>query len=135
MGYPPDTKTLPQLLAWLQDLDKGWLAVLRTQAWDTEGHEGIDVVISSDEDVASLKSTPVSQTERTRLRSLLIGGTSNMEEWLTGLDTGGEDYEVSLERLGLQQGFDDLFASTLSEMGFLHGSVALEGPEGMEGTC
>lgn len=135
VGYLPDTKTLPQLLAWLQDLDEGWLAILRAQTWHTEAHEGVDIVLPDDVAVASLKSTPVSQTERTRLRSLLIAGTSNMEEWFTGLDTGEEEFEVTLERLGLQQGFDDLFSGTLSEMGFLHGSMELEGPEGMEGTC
>lgn len=135
MGYPPDAKELAQLLAWLQDLDQGWLTVLRAQVWDTDAKKGVDVVLPDDMDVGSLKSTAVSQTERARLRSLLIGGTSNMEEWLTGLDTGGEDYELFLEQLGLLQGFDVLFSGTLSEMGYLHGSVPLEGPEGMEGTC
>ena len=31
VGYKPDVRTLPQLLDWLNDLDKGWLAVLRSQ--------------------------------------------------------------------------------------------------------
>ena len=43
------------------------------------------------------------------------------------------DYTVVLERMGLQQGFDDLFAGTLTEMGSFAGAVSV--PEGMEGTC
>lgn len=134
VGYPPDLQTLPQLLAWLDDLDHAWLAVLRFQAWDTEEKTGVDIVIESPEEgIPPLTSSPMSQTERTRLRSLLVAGTSNMEEWLVGLESGGQDYETLLESMGLQQRFDDLFSGSLAEMGSLDGSMNL--PEGMEGTC
>jgi len=53
-----------------------------------------------------------------------------MEEWLEGLSTEG--YGDALERLGLQQGFDDLFSRTLSEMGGL--GEAANNPNGMVGT-
>ena len=49
------------------------------------------------------------------------------------LDTGGQDYDVVLQTLGLQQGFDDLFSGTLAEMGSF--SADMNMPEGMEGTC
>ncbi|KAI0781521.1 hypothetical protein BD413DRAFT_31924 [Trametes elegans] len=129
-GYTPDTETLPLLLAWLNDLDKAWLAVLRAQGWDPEECRGIDV-----ERPPESRSTPVSQTERTRLRSLLIAGSDSLEEWLEGLDTAGEgSFEVTLQRLGLEQSFNELFAETLAEMGSL-GSAQVNDPRGMVGTC
>ena len=135
-GYKPDVQTLPQLLDWFNDLDHAWLAVLRFQAWDTDAREGKDVVIdSSEEDNPSFTSSPISQTERTRLRSLLVTGTASMEEWLVALEPNQpeEDYTSVLEKFGLQQGFDDLFTGILAEMGSLDGSM--NRPEGMEGTC
>ncbi|KAH7905477.1 hypothetical protein BJ138DRAFT_1164679 [Hygrophoropsis aurantiaca] len=141
-GYPPDIKDLPHLLDFLDDLDQAWLAVLRSQIWDAESGEGVDLVIPIDvidsQNSAKNKgtvitSTPVNQTERTRLRSLLITGTASLEEWLTGLDTGGEDYQLALERAGIQQSFDDLFSLTLAEMGSFEGMMNI--PAGMEGTC
>lgn len=147
-GYKPEAEVLPPLLEWLEDLDKAWLAVLRSQLWDTEVKEGVDLIITQDEAGAqgldsfprNIRSTPMSQTERARLRSLLIGGTARMEEWLVDLvpvevaaTLNRGDLEDTLERLGLQQGFDDLFSGTLAEMGSLGGSV--NNPQGMEGTC
>ncbi|CAL1703304.1 unnamed protein product [Somion occarium] len=133
-GYKPDVQILSQLLDWLNDLDRGWLAVLRSQTWDPEEGTGRDIIVDTSEDGQStVRSTPMSQTERTRLRSLLISGTAKLEEWLEKLDTSGETYDILLERLGLQQGFDDLFSNTLAEMGALGGSINV--PEGMDGTC
>ncbi|KZT18828.1 hypothetical protein NEOLEDRAFT_1079271 [Neolentinus lepideus HHB14362 ss-1] len=123
-GYKPDPETLSQLLAWMNDLDLGWLAVLRGHVWDPSAHAAVEVI-------SDTAPSPMSQTERTRLRSLLVTGTERMEEWLEELDTEGEDYNTALERLGLQQGFDDLFVSSLSEMGGFSGTD----PEGMTGTC
>lgn len=133
---------LPQLLDWLNDLDRGWLAILRSQAWDTDTRQGVDVPREHDglrppdgDTTGTLIGSPLSQTERTRLRSLLIGGTAQLEEWLVDLDAAGRgaDYTAALETMGLQQGFDDLFSGTLSEMGSLNGVMNV--PEGMEGTC
>ncbi|EPQ50734.1 hypothetical protein GLOTRDRAFT_50251 [Gloeophyllum trabeum ATCC 11539] len=124
-GYKPDLESLPALLAWMNDLDAGWLTVLRGQAWDPASRRAVNV--------ASAESArpSMNQTERTRLRSLLITGTERMEEWLEDLNTEGEDYTTALERMGLQQGFEDLFLGTLNEMGGLKGND----PEGMTGTC
>ena len=133
-GYHPDVQTLRQLLDWLGDLDRGWLAVLRSQSWDTQSRVGVDLELPQDDlTTLAIRSTPVSQTERTRLRSLLISGTARMEEWMTELDTAGHGYEEVLQTVGLQQGFDDLFSETLMEMGSLTGASNM--PEGMEGTC
>lgn len=130
LGYTPDVETLPLLLEWLGDLDQAWLAVLRAQAWDTEECKGVDAVLPE-----GAHATPMSQTERTRLRSLLISGGDGLEEWLEGLDTRGEEsLEVTLERLGLEQAFNELFGGTLAEMGSLGGSEVND-PRGMVGTC
>ncbi|KAI0062154.1 hypothetical protein BV25DRAFT_1886008 [Artomyces pyxidatus] len=127
-GYPPDVETLPELLSWLDILDRGWLAVLRLQAWDPVQHEGIDLA-STD-----ARSSPPSQTERTRLRSLLVTGTTRMEDWLEPLGkAGANEYGEELERVHLQEGFDELFFRTLTEMGGF-GEVASD-PAGMIGTC
>lgn len=135
-GYRPDMQTLPQLLDWLNDLDRGWLAVLRSQAWSPASLTGVDIALDSGTaDGTSLphQSTPMSQTERTRLRSLLISGTTRMEEWLVELDTAGQDYEIALDTFGLRQGFDDLFTGTLTEMGSLSGTASVL--EKVEATC
>lgn len=125
-GYLPDMETLPLLLAWLGDLDRGWLAVLRSQAWDTDVSVGVDVELAE-----GARASPVSQTERTRLRSLLLGGTDALEEWMERLDTRGEAFEIALQRVGLEQSFNELFSGTLAEMGSLSGTDS----HGMEGTC
>ena len=139
-GYKPTPEVLSQLLDWLNDLDRGWLAVLRSQAWDTDTRSGVDVPTLENslqppdgDTTTSMPASPMSQTERARLRSLLIAGTGRLEEWLMNLDTAGQDYTAVLETLGLQQGFDDLFEGTRAEMGSLHGIMNM--PEGMEGTC
>lgn len=127
-GYRPDMDSLSTLLSWLNDLDRGWLAVLRSQAWDADAGVGVDAELQE-----NARVTPASQTERTRLRSLLLGGTDALEEWMERLDTEGEGFEIALERVGLEQSFNELFAGTLAEMGSLAGFD----PRGMEieGTC
>ncbi|EKM56107.1 uncharacterized protein PHACADRAFT_257180, partial [Phanerochaete carnosa HHB-10118-sp] len=130
-GYRPTPDVLPQLLDWLNDLDRGWLAVLRGQAWDADARVGTDVphaLQPPDGDApasTTVLGSPLSQTERTRLRSLLIGGTAQLEEWLVNLDAARSDadYTMVLETMGLQQGFDDLFSGTLTEMGSFDGAV------------
>lgn len=107
--------------------------MLRAQAWDADARAGVGVPQPPDGDEASPPRSPLSQTERTRLRSLLIACTGRLEEWLVGLDTAGQDYTEVLETMGLQQDFDDLFTGTLSEMGSLNGVMNV--PAGMEGTC
>ncbi|KAH7928160.1 hypothetical protein BV22DRAFT_1110632 [Leucogyrophana mollusca] len=124
-GYPPHIKDLPQLLEFFDDLDQAWLAVLKSQIWDPESGEGVDLVVPIDAIDAgkpTMTSSPMNQTERTRLRSLLVTGTASLEEWLTGLDVAGEDYQLALERTGMQQ-----------KMGSFEGVI--NDPAGMEGTC
>lgn len=135
-GYPPEMNELQPLLDFLDDLDQAWLAVLRSQVWDPSAGEGVDLIAPVNQfepGEPPIKSSPVSQTERTRLRSLLVTGTAGLEEWLTGLNTDEDDYELALQSAGLLQGFNDLFLGTLSEMGTYDGSV--NDVASMEGTC
>jgi hypothetical protein len=115
-GYNADSPTLEALLAWLRDLDAGWVAVLRGQRWDAPESQAYEIVLPE-----GTHSRPMSTTERARLRSLIIGGTSTLEEWLSNGGDATEDLAGALERMGLEQGFDDLFVNTLAEMGALGG--------------
>jgi len=130
-GYPPDPDTLPEVIDWLDDLDQAWLSVLKSQVWDPISRTGADVVVESG---VPLRSSPMSQTERTRLYSLLVGGEASLEEWLVGTDADGEeDMRAVLQRGGVQEGFDDLFSRTLVELGALVGAVS--DPADMVVTC
>jgi hypothetical protein len=85
------------LSAWFDELDKGWVAVLNARLWDPEASRGRDVqralpnmVFSPTvEDIPPgtpiYSSTPVSQTESTRLLSLLDGACDRIEEWLEAI--------------------------------------------------
>ncbi|GLB35600.1 hypothetical protein LshimejAT787_0211650 [Lyophyllum shimeji] len=122
-GYPPTDKTLPEALDWFDDLDQAWLTVLQAQVWDSQTGAGVDLHIDAADATAGVKSSPVSQTERTRLRSLLVGSAAALEEWLETQKEreGDEDIEMMLQRLGLQAEFDDLFSRTLDYLGGLGG--------------
>jgi hypothetical protein len=136
-GYPADLATLPDLLEFLDDLDQAWVTVLDSQIWNPNSKAAVDLIVTAgnltDSNSNRIHSTPMNQTERTRLRSLLVTGTAQLEEWLTGITNEGEEYQGALERAGLQQKFEDLFMRTLAEMGGLAG--AINDPAGMEGTC
>ncbi|KAF8237111.1 hypothetical protein L208DRAFT_1356724 [Tricholoma matsutake] len=127
-GYPPDAHILPRVLDWLDDLDQAWLAVLQAQVWDPSTG-GVDLVIDAADASAGVKSSPLTQTESTRLKSLIVGGEASLEEWLEkgNSDEPGEDeLETRLRKLGLQADFDDLFARTLDFLGSLGGTMVVE---------
>ena len=111
-GYPALPESLPEALDWLDDLDQAWLAVLKAQIWDPIEAKGVDLIIDAADASEGMKSSPVSQTERTRLRSLMLGSSASLEDWLYNHDDD-EDVESMLERLGLQADFDGLFSRTL----------------------
>jgi len=136
-GYPADLDTLPDLLEFLDDLDQAWVTVLESQIWDPNSKIAMNFTVPDDDlsidDGHTIHSTPMNQTERTRLRSMLVTGTAQLEEWLTGMVKDGEEYLNVLEKAGLQQGFDDLFQRALVGIGGFSGSM--NDPAGMEGTC
>ena len=117
-GYTPDEKSLQILLDWVQDLDEGWLAALRSQGWDPATRSGIMVRLPDGARPGSL-----SQTERTRLKSMLVAGTEMLEEWVELLQTRlGEEMDMKTAQGGR---LEDLFSGTLTEMGFLRGEFSV----------
>ena len=119
-GYTPDENSLLILLDWLQDLDQGWVAVLRCQGWDSEARSGINVRLPDGACPGSL-----SQTERTRLKSMLVTGTEILEEWMELLRAQSGDGETSDIEERQAGRFEDLFSGTLAEMGFLRGEFSV----------
>ncbi|KAJ7041988.1 hypothetical protein C8F04DRAFT_1030914 [Mycena alexandri] len=132
-GYLADDSNIPILLDWLDDLDQAWLIILQAQVWDPENGP-VDLVIDAEDAASGTRSSPVTQTERTRLRSLLIGGSTTLEEWLSGAGRRPErideeeDGDDLLENLGVQDRFDELFWRTLQELG-LGGSILIPSDE------
>lgn len=140
--------TLRDLVKFLGDLDQAWLAVLQSQVWDPSAAQAVDLVIAVDDDshisntspnspsALRIKSTPLNQTEVTRLKSLLFAGESALEEWLTNEktksqaeDADSDDVSGMLERMGLLEEFDSLFIRTLDFLGGFTGTVAEPGEE------
>jgi len=107
----PDVKAVVrEVLDLLDDLDKAWVVILRGQTWDSNTGKAVETLTESN-------SGNLSQTERIRLRSLLVGGTSGLEEWL---QTGGALESLDEETQGE---FDDIFQGTLVELVGLSGAV------------
>ena len=141
-GYKLDAPAhanLKNLIDFLDDLDQAWPAVLQGQMWDPDSGEGVDFVVPSDlisrpnqfdEDVSEstqLKSSPPTQTDLARLRSLLFSGESSLEEWLAGQRKSGvpeDDVAAMLAGMGLLDQFDSLFVRTLDYLGAFSGNVA-----------
>ena len=134
-------ETLLDVLEFLGDLDRAWLAVLQSQVWDPSTDQAVDLVVTLNDDpqtlnppsnipsALSIKSTPPSQTEVTRLKSLLFTGESSLEEWLTNEkaradDADNDDVSGMLERIGLLDEFDSLFVRTLDFLGGFTGTTA-----------
>lgn len=143
-GYTFSSSGLPlhaflqDVLDFLDDLDQSWMAVLQNQIWNPNRAEGVDLVITLDPNPASpadmqpYKSSPPSQTDVTRLRSMLFSGQSALEEWISlqkntsdpvrDLDAG--DVSIMFPRMGLLDQFDSLFVRTLDFLGGFSGEVA-----------
>ena len=121
-GYTPDSTDLVPLLKWLDLLDRGWLSVLCLQAWDPVKNEGADLPQHLLETIP-----PPTQTDCTRVHSLLVTGTSALEDWMEGKREEDEDSLVhDMRRLGVQSAFDELFHRTLTRLRELE-------PDGGEG--
>lgn len=146
--HSPAKATLHDLVDFLDDLDQAWMAVLQNQVWDPDSAEGVDLVLLRDlppladsnghtPPAESPKSSPPSQTDIARLRSLLFSGESALEEWLSNQrneymnNEDIDDVSTMLARMGLLDHFDSLFAETLDFLGAFSGDVSqnVVGPE------
>jgi hypothetical protein len=133
-------ETLRDVLEFLGDLDQAWLAVLQSQVWDPTTGQAVDLVVDDPNPPSnislalSIKSTPPSQTDVTRLQSLLFTGGSSLEEWLANEksrvdDADNDDVSGMLDRMGLLEEFDSLFVRTLDFLGGFTGTSAAEPDE------
>ncbi|ODO06200.1 hypothetical protein L198_01432 [Cryptococcus wingfieldii CBS 7118] len=90
-------RVLRAVLAFLKEVDRGWLAVLNGEAWSPppSAFARLDEADSGEQDWEKnvlLGGTPVKvsyagqvdQTERTRLRSIILTGRSKMLAWARG---------------------------------------------------
>jgi hypothetical protein len=111
IGYRPDVADLIPLLQWLDILDRGWLSVLCRRTWDPM-RGGVELP----EEVLK-KTPPPTQTDCTRVHSLLVTGISALENWMEGKNEDEEDDLVhDMRRLGYQSTFDELFHRTLTKL-------------------
>lgn len=156
VGYKPRVEDLDGLLEWLRVLDVGWEGVLRGVPWEAailteSGSSGIRAggAVGDDavgrgcggeeqkgpenEDESGMTKV-LTQTEKTRLKSLLITGAARIDEWLEGLKPNDDsrieelgnlevlgegsvgDYVDILESQGLRERFERLFERTLREL-------------------
>ena len=114
VGYPPDVPDLIPLMQWLNMLDRGWLSVLCGHAWDPLRGEGVELP----EELLEKAPLPT-QTDCTRVHSLLVTGISVLENWMEGKDEGedeGGNLVHDMRRLGYQTTFDELFHRTLTKL-------------------
>ena len=70
---PPVETTLIKVVDIITQLDRGWSAVLQSQAWDPVAHQGQGSFIATH---------GPSQTDKTRLVSILIQGRDAIGTWL-----------------------------------------------------
>lgn len=92
--------TLIELIDCIAQLDKGWVAVLASQAWNPGTGEGVSAYVAT--------GGP-SETDKARLRSILLLGREAITDWLT---LG----QVQLER-EIQEEFSCIFWRTLRKLG------------------
>ena len=110
VGYIPDVADLIPLLQWLDMLDRGWLSVLCRHAWDP-----MREAVGLPEELLEKSPLPT-QTDRTRVHSLLVTGTSALENWMQGKKEEEDNLVYDMRRLGYQSTFDELFHRTLTKL-------------------
>ena len=112
VGYRPDVTDLIPLLQWLDMLDRGWLSVLCRHTWDPMRGS-----VELPEDLIKTIPRPT-QTDCTRVHSLLVTGISALENWMEGKNEEEEEDNLvrDMRRLGHQSTFDELFHRTLTKL-------------------
>ncbi|KDQ18649.1 hypothetical protein BOTBODRAFT_29029 [Botryobasidium botryosum FD-172 SS1] len=105
---------LVHVLDWLTELDQAWVAVLAGQQWDPVSHVGLDV--------AAPGRVP-SQTDRTRLNSMVVNGKDALDDWL---GEAGLDVDV-------REGFSGTFWRTLGALA--PSKVDVDASMAMQNSC
>ncbi|KAL1742179.1 hypothetical protein HDZ31DRAFT_84314 [Schizophyllum fasciatum] len=115
-GYSATLDSLPGLLEWLDDLDRAWLVALTGQIWQPDARAGV----APPDTVALDTRKLITQTDRTRLKSMLISGSAVIEDWVGDVVSQPEldvdDVESLMQRLGIVEGSVRLFPRSLDEL-------------------
>ncbi|CAE6441351.1 unnamed protein product [Rhizoctonia solani] len=88
-------QVLDQVFQLFEKLDAGWGAVIRNERWDSKEGHGI---FESDASEPSAFST----TDRIRLRSLIISGKHELDDWLAE-HGGGANFDVYQRSIRVMQ--------------------------------
>ncbi|CAE6524982.1 unnamed protein product [Rhizoctonia solani] len=112
-------EVLDRVFQLFDKLDAGWCAVIRNERWHpTEGHG----IFEPSADKPSSESNPLnpsfSTTDRIRLRSLIISGKHELDDWLAE-HGGGANFDIYQRSIRVMQ-------HTLEEIG---GDVPIPVPE------
>ncbi|CAE7141291.1 unnamed protein product [Rhizoctonia solani] len=86
---------LDQVFQLFEKLDAGWCAVIKNERWDAKEGHGI---FESEAD----KSDPFSTTDRIRLRSLIISGKHELDDWLAE-HGGGASFDIYQRSIRVMQ--------------------------------
>lgn len=90
--------TLEEVFQLLEKVDEGWCAVIRNERWDPALNHGIfaqsSISATADDRLAGDSIGAFSVTDSTRLRSLIVSGKDEFDDWLAE-QGGGRNLEVS----------------------------------------
>jgi hypothetical protein len=88
--------TLEEVFQLLEKLDEGWCAVIRNERWDSALNHGIfaESFTPDDSKPAPDPTGAFSVTDSTRLRSLIISGKDEFDDWLAE-QGGASSFEIS----------------------------------------
>ncbi|KIY46496.1 hypothetical protein FISHEDRAFT_47216 [Fistulina hepatica ATCC 64428] len=105
VGYPIHASDILQLLDWLVELDEASVVILCGQPWDPATRKGI------------AGSPPpqyvvTSQTDRIRLRSIVVSGSASIGDWIEQADVNDDKQSFSEDLPSVQK----LFPKTLDAL-------------------
>ncbi|KAG9091142.1 hypothetical protein FS749_016776 [Ceratobasidium sp. UAMH 11750] len=86
--------TLEEVFQLLEKLDEGWCAVIRNERWDPTLNHGIFSQSPTPGDSIQPGPGAFSVTDSTRLRSLIISGKDEFDDWLAE-QGGASNFEVA----------------------------------------
>lgn len=114
-GYLPDLDHLPEVLDFLDDLDQAWVTVIRHEAWKPHDEEDSDVDFDDIEQENVDRPSPLSQTDKVRLDSILMNASIILANWVAHRHQP-EEPVIPFGSFGELEGFGRLFANTLEEL-------------------
>ncbi|KAB5595223.1 hypothetical protein CTheo_1301 [Ceratobasidium theobromae] len=86
--------TLEEVFCLLEKLDAGWCAIIRNERWDSTVNQGIFEESSTAGDQSNVESNQAfSVTDSTRLRSIIVSGKDEFDDWLVE-QGGGDNFDI-----------------------------------------